>query len=341
MGKQQDAEEFLTLLFDGLQTECARVISKGPAESSNSTSALSSTDNAADEDSDWTTVDSRQKSSVTQQSGPPQISTPLSRIFHGQTRSELRAPGRKASNTDQVFHALRLVIDHPSIKNVSQALQHFNVPETVSTAQGPASSQLFIHTLPRVLVLHLLRFKQSQGSTYRKDSKKVGYPLELEIPPAVLSRQTRNKYSASVTGVPRYRLIAVVYHHGADMDHGHYSVDVLRQDGQSWLRINDTKIDAISSDAVVESDVDDAIPKSAGASKDTDVVETSNNRFAAMGDDDATESGAWEKVGAAANGNKKHSSGVNGKSSGTSTPRGAHAKDKDNKVAYLLFYQQI
>lgn len=176
---------------------------------------------------------------------------------------------------------------------------------------------------------------------YRKDGKKVGYPLELEIPPAVLSRQTRNKYSASQAGIPRYRLMAVVYHHGADMDHGHYSVDVRRQDGQSWLRINDTKIDAIASDAVVEMGVDDAAAKPAGASKETDAVESSNNRFAAMGDDDTTDSGTWEKVGSATNGNKKYSSVVNGKSSGTNTPRGTPAKDKDNKVAYLLFYQQI
>lgn len=234
------------------------------------------------------------------------------------------------------------MIDHPSIKTVSQALQHLNVPETVSTTQGPAASQLFIHTLPRVLVLHLLRFKQLQGSTYQKDSKKVRYPLELEIPPAVLSRQTRNKYSASVAGIPRYKLMAVVYHHGADMDHGHYSVDVRRQDGQSWLRINDTKIESITSDDVVDTSVDEAPAKIAGVGKENDAIEAKNNRFAAMGDDDATDSGIWEKVGSTTNGNKKYSNVVNGKSSGASTPRGTPAKDnKDNKVAYLLFYQQI
>lgn len=330
------------LLFDGLQTECARVISQGPNESANRNmdSSLKASDVAADDESEWTTVDSKQKSSVTQQSGLPQISTPLSRIFHGQTRRELRVPGRKASNTDQLFHALGLLIDDPSVKDVSQALHHFNVPETVSMDPGLAASQQFIHTLPRVLVLHLLRFKPLSNNAYQKDGKRVGYPLELDIPPAVLSRQTRNRYSASAAGIPRYRLMAVVYHHGEDMHRGHYSVDVRRQDGESWLRINDTKIEAITSAAVVEMGVDDAAAKPARASKGNDAVESSNNPFAAMGDD-AVDSGTWEKVGSTANGNKKYSSVVNGKSSGTSTPKGMPAKNNDNKVAYLLFYQQI
>lgn len=317
-----------------------------PNNASSSSPALSQVTAEAshDDESGWTTVDSRQKSTVTQQSGPPQVSTPLTRIFHGQTRSELRIPGRKVSNTDQTFYTLRLHIDDPSIKNVSQALQHSNVPETIrelSTPRGPATSQVFIHALPHVLVLHLMRFKQLSDNSYRKDGKKVGYPLELQIPPAVLSRQRRNEYSASKTGYPRYQLMAVVYHHGADMDHGHYSVDVRRQDGQSWLRINDTKIEAITSDAVAEMGVEDAAARPTGASKETDADGSNNNRFAAMGDDDSADNGQWEKVGSATNGNKKYSSVVNGKSSGTSTPRSTPAKDKDNKVAYLLFYQQM
>lgn len=331
------------LLFDGLQTECASVISQKPNDSANSNPnySLTASDVAADDDSEWTTVDSRQKSSVTQKSGPPQISTPLSRIFHGQTRRELRAPGCKASNTDQAFHAIGLHID-ASVQDVSQALKHFNRSENIATIAGMAPSQQFIHTLPRVLVLQLLRFKQSSDSKYRKDSRRVGYPLELEIPPAVLSRQTRNKYSASVGGIPRYRLMAVVYHHGEDMNRGHYSVDVRRQDGQSWLRINDTKIEAINSAAVVEMGADNAVGKPAGASKGNDAIESSNNPFAAMGDDDATDNETWEKVGSTTNGNKKYSSAVNGKSSGTSTPKGTPVKkNNDNKVAYLLFYQQI
>lgn len=329
LGKQQDAEEFLTLLLDELQTECARVI-EGTTKTANNVPASPV---APDEDSGWTTVDSRQKSSVTQQSGLPQVTTPLTRIFHGQIRHELQVPGRKLSNTDQTLQTLRLHIDAPSIKDVMQALHHWNVPETIkelSTPQKAATSQAFIHSLPHVLVLHLLRFEHLSGNSYRKDGKKVGYPLELTIPSTILSRQKRKEYSAGTAGIPRYSLVAVVYHHGADMDQGHYSVDVRRQDGHSWVRINDTKIEAITGEDVAETGEGAAARSAGGKEKDAD--ETSSNRFAAMGDED---SGSWEKVGSAANGKKQ----VNGKSSGTSTPRGAPAKD--NKVAYLLFYQQI
>lgn len=248
------------------------------------------------------------------------------------------------SNTDQLCRAVQLHIDDPSINNVSQALQHFNAAATIkdyASPKGPvsATSQAFIHTLPNVLILHLMRFKLTSGNSWRKDAKKVGYPLELQIPPALLSRQRRNEYAASKTGIPKYKLVGVVYHHGADMDHGHYSVDVRRQDDQSWLRINDTKIDAISSEEVAEMGTEEAPSRNAGAGKDTDADGVSSNRFAAMVDDDSADNGAWEKVGPTTNGGKKHNSVVNGRSSGTSTPRAV--PNKDNKVAYLLFYQQL
>lgn len=337
LGKQQDAEEFLTLLFDGLQTECAGEIKD----------ASDTTPKAGDEAEGWTTVDNRQKSTVTQSAGPPQVPTPLTRIFQGQTRSELRGPGRKDSSTDQPFYTFRLHIDDPSVRNVSQAMEWSNIAQSIKDYPTPkgtvtATQQQFIHKLPAVLILQLVRFEQSNDGSYRKLGKKVGYPLDLDIPPAVLSRPRRNEYAASKTGIPRYKLTAVVYHHGADMHHGHYSVDVRRQDGESWIRINDTKLEAISSHDVTDMSGEDIPLRPTAANKDAGIDTSTNNRFAAMGDEEnATDDGGdWKQVGPT-NGTKKYSSIVNGRSSGASTPRGAPVRDaKDNKVAYLLFYSQ-
>lgn len=325
----------MTLLLDGLQTECAGEI-KGVNELTLKTE---------DDAEGWTTVDSRQKATVTQSSGPPQVPTPLTRIFQGQARSELRIPGKKDSSMDQPFYTFQLHIGNPSVRNVLQAMELSNVPQPLtdySSPKGaPAFTQQFIHQLPNVLILQLVRFENSQDG-YRKSSKKVGYPLELDIPQKVLSRPKRNEYLASKTGIPRYNLIAVVYHHGADMDHGHYSVDVRRQDGESWIRINDTTVQAITSQDVTDMGSEDATLKSIVAGQDASDDMSSNNRFAAVRRDESLTDGGgdWKQVGST-NGSKKYSSVVNGRSSGASTPRGAPVKDnKDNKVAYLLFYQQ-
>ncbi|KKY31221.1 putative ubiquitin c-terminal hydrolase [Diaporthe ampelina] len=113
-------------------------------------------------------------------------------------------------------------------------------------------------------------------------------------------------------------------------------------DGQEWLRFDDTIITRISGEAVAEAGVEEANHKAAAATKHERANDTSNNRFAAMGEDDAADNdGDWKQVGPGANGAKKYSGGVNGSSSGTSTPKSKPIRDhKDhNKVAYLLFYQ--
>ncbi len=92
-----------------------------------------------------------------------------------------------------------------------------------------------------MLILHLKRFQfDAEGHGTVKIWKKVGYPLELEIPADVFSRQRRNTVLASGAGLPKYRLIAVVYHHGKNASGGHYTVDVRRQDGREWIRSSTT-----------------------------------------------------------------------------------------------------
>lgn len=349
---QQDAPEFLAILLDRLHDECSHVImaandSAPIPTSSNSAEVLPNVIANGDED-DWTTVDHGKRAAVVRSSGTPDIPTPVTKIFYGQTRSELKIPGRKDSNTDQPFHPLQLFIDHPSIKTIVDAMKRFNAPETIrdkqyETSRGPqyATQQSFIHSLPPILIIQLMQFEHVVGQRARKLGKKVGYPLELEIPQSVLSRQKRNEYAAGRAGLPRYKLFAVVYHHGTNMDSGHYSVDIQRQDDPDWIRINDTKITRITSQEVAELGGEEEPTKPASGSKDASSEKPNTNRFAAMGDNGSEDDGGdWKQVSTA--GGKKYSSIVNGRSSGTSTPKGTPTKrgNEDNKVAYLLFYQQ-
>lgn len=328
----------MTLLLEALSDECVKVIEAATGSSPHLRAPADET-STTDE---WQTVEKSGKPAVTQSSGLPELPNPVSKIFKGKQRSEVRVK-HSVSNTDQPFINLKLYIEDQSIRTIFDALLRMNAAENVtstekskSTSQsaGPVKyQQTFIHKLPYVLVIHLIRFKGA-GNSWAKNGKHVDYPLELEIPTAVLSKPARVEYA----NTRKYKLVAVVYHHGADKDSGHYSVDVRRQDDESWLRINDTKVEAIDSADVVG--IDKNSPSGpAGTSKDATTDGSNSNRFAAMSDNDSADGGAWHNVRSSGNGGKKNSNIGNDKpSSGTSTPRGTPVKD--NKVAYLLFYQQ-
>jgi ubiquitin carboxyl-terminal hydrolase 10 len=348
-GHQQDAQEFLGFLLEGLHDECARVISTAPASTAstapNSSLPSPSTAKASDADGadDWLEVGRRQRPAVTRSSGHSHTQTPITKIFGGQLRSELRVPGNKNSVTLEPYQPLQLDIGAPEVRNIIDALRGLTRPEVIhgdfNSPHGKdvkATKQVFIESVPPVLILHLKRFQfDAEGYGTVKVWKKVGYPLEFEFPREVLSRQTRNTLLSENSNPPRYRLIGVVYHHGKNASGGHYTVDVRRQDSREWIRIDDTIIRRVRDEDVAEGGSEEDSGKT-DARKD---ASASSNRFSGMNDEDTGDDEGWKQ----AAGGKKWSSVVNG----TPATNGHKAKPlpkdsiKDNKVAYLLFYQRI
>jgi ubiquitin carboxyl-terminal hydrolase 10 len=337
-------------------------------ESSNSTAPSSSlptptpsVSSDTPESGGWLEVGPRQRAAITRSSGHASTSSPVNRIFGGKQRSEFKVPGLKPSVTLQTYQSLQLDIGSPDVRNIVDALKGIPKPETIHGDFGsphgkdvPGAKQLFLETLPSVLILHLKRF-QFEGDGYGtvKIWKKVGYPLDLEIPREVLSRGRRNAAVTDGAGLPKYRLTAVVYHHGKHASGGHYTADVLRQDEREWIRLDDTNIRRVRSEDVAEGGAEEDASSSKTASATADTVGkkesgagSAGNRFASMGEEDAGEGDeGWKQVSAPASGGtgKKWSSVVNG--GGNGTAGGTVAKQskesvKDNKVAYLLFYQQ-
>jgi ubiquitin carboxyl-terminal hydrolase 10 len=302
----------------------------------------------------WLEVGPRQRAAVTRSSGHSNISSPITKIFGGQLRSEFKVPGLKASITLQPYQQLQLDIGAPDIHNIVDAMKHITRPETLYGDFGSpngkevrATKTVFIESLPSVLILHLKRFQfDSKKDGTVKIWKQIGYPLDLEIPPESLSRQTRNQLTAEGSGVPKYRLIAAVYHHGNEASGGHYTVDVRRQDGHEWIRIDDTVIRRVRSEDVAEIGAEEKAVKTVNPDntrKDASSGQVAN-RFGAIDDEDAADDEGWNKV-SPTNGNKKYSSVVNGGPS-TPTPVAKTAKHlkgnlNDNKVAYLLFYERV
>ena len=309
-------------------------------------------------DNGWLEVGPRQKAAITRSSGIA-TDTPITQIFGGKLRSELRIPGMKNSVTLEPYQPLQLDIGSPHVNNIIDALKGLTRPETLhgdfNSPRGPGYSttkQVTIESLPQVLILHLKRFQYDNAGGTQKVWKKIGYPLELEIPKEVFPQHKRGGLLAH-GGLPKYRLIGVVYHHGKNASGGHYTVDVRRQDGQEWIRLDDTVIRRVRSEVVAEggSEEDPKVLAAALEQHSNDQTPNSNasNTFTKDGEDQSQSEGAWNQVNGTGQGpataNKKWSAIGNGpttptNSSGKMTPVG-RSSAKDNKVAYILFYQKI
>lgn len=355
-GHQQDAEEFLGFLLEGLHDECVHVMqTSGSTEASAaatpnvpSTPVLSQSGSVSGEANGWLEVGPKQKAAVTRSSGM-RLDSPITKIFGGTLRSVLRVPGLKDSVTMEPYQPLQLDIHLPSVHSIIDALKGLTKPETITgdfkSPRGPsvtATKQVSIETLPPVLILHLKRFQYDNSGGTQKIWKKVGYPLELEIPKEVFARQKQGAI-LSHGGLPKYRLSAVVYHHGKNASGGHYTVDVRRQDGREWIRLDDTVIRRVKAEDVAEggSEEDPKVLAAALEAHKRDTV-ASGNIFAQMKDEEEEGAEEWRQVnGEKVNGGAKKWTGV---VNGTATKaKGAGDKFsiRDNKVAYLLFYQRI
>ncbi|KAK6384677.1 hypothetical protein LTS17_002240 [Exophiala oligosperma] len=355
-GHQQDAQEFLGFLLEELHEECARAMKTGPSSNSGRTTPAGSVSNFSeqpDAEAGWMEVGHKQKPSVTRSSGSISTESPINNIFGGKLRSELKISGNKLSVTLEPYSPLQLDIGSPQVHNIIDALKGLTRPESMQgdffTTRGQkatATKQVFIDTLPPLLILHLKRFHYD-NTTKRAEKiwKKVGYPLELEIPKEVFPMQARNKYIAH-GGLPKYQLTGVIYHHGKNANGGHYTVDIRRQDGREWIRMDDTLLRRIRAEDVAEGGSEED-PKVLAAALERH--KASGNRFEQIDQDEDDEDGP-DKVWSQVNGHSRSKSTLSSVVNGTATP----AKDssgkqtpnpkqgiKDNKVAYLLFYQRI
>ena len=310
----------------------------------------------------WLEVGHKQRPAVTRSSGHIALESPITKIFGGKLRSEFRVPGNKNSVTLEPYQPLQLDIGSPDVNNIIDALKGLTKPETIhgdfNSSRGPkltATKQIFIESLPPVLILHLKRFQYDNVTKgTQKIWKKVGYPLELEIPREVFPPHRRN--ALAIHGdLPKYRLIGVIYHHGKNAGGGHYTVDVRRQDGREWVRLDDTTIRRLRSEEVAEAggEEDPKLLAAALEQHKRDKNPNLHNIYDQFDNDEHdptdTEKG-WSQVNGA--GSIGHSSkksisanGVasppaSGALSGKRTPVGRYGA-RDSKVAYLLFYQRI
>ncbi|KAL1658248.1 hypothetical protein GGF50DRAFT_67626, partial [Schizophyllum commune] len=215
LGQQEDAEEFLGFYLDELEEELESLLKDSQEDQQGGHSG---------EAEGWTEVGKgKAKNAVVRGSGPLHNS-PISRIFGGTFRSTLKQPKKPDSVTVERWQRLMLDVEHESIETIEDAIQRLVQPQTISdpaspTTQGQMMLQLQIASLPPVLVLHLKRFFYSADEV-KKVSKEVRYGPVLEFP-------ANSNVLAKRTAAAKYRLFAVLYHHGRSAAGGHYTLDVL------------------------------------------------------------------------------------------------------------------
>ncbi|KAG4984890.1 hypothetical protein JHK86_032581 [Glycine max] len=199
--RQEDAQEFLSFVMDQMHDELLKLEGQSSSLNGSKSSLVSSV-----EDDEWETVGPKNKSAVTRtQSFLP---SELSGIFGGQLRSLVRA---------------------------KETLEGYRTSLTAKAGVVTARKSVQIVTLPKIMILHLMRFGYgSQGST--KLHKPVHFPLEL-----VLGRDLL--VSPSTEG-RKYELVATITHHGMEPSKGHYTADAQYPNGR-WLRFDDQSVFAI------------------------------------------------------------------------------------------------
>lgn len=242
---QQDSQEFLLALLEGLQSEMNRVQGKLPYRE------LKDKDRAEQTAEALEYFLSRYNSVVDD-------------IFSGVLQSSVTCKVCKhVTYSFEPFLDLSLPIPaHCKSFSVRQALDMFTEKEEMSASEGfkcdacncvqPIQKRLRIQSWPQVLVLHLKRFRGSHASSRRllmsswASMQKNSTPVDiseqqLDLQPYCSSTAL---YNLALDHAPIYSLQAVVNHSGG-LGGGHYTADAFMQTGK-WGHFDDSSATSIS-----------------------------------------------------------------------------------------------
>merc|ERR550519_989737 len=249
-GRQEDAEEFLTCLLNGLSDEMTEQIKLVEPESKEEEGEIDGGEDGAggegDEEEDgWQEVGAKGKSCVTRRvAGTSLPATPIQALALGMCRSCVKVEGKDSSATLQPFYTLQLDIQDASIASVTDALLANFASEQLdgfvcgkTKQEVEATRSLSLEELPPVLILHLKRFVYDAATGgVQKVMKAVNFGVELEINKAMLSAECR---SATTVRHRQYKLFSVVCHNGREATKGHYVTDVFHPGYNAWLHCDD------------------------------------------------------------------------------------------------------
>ncbi|KAI0468758.1 cysteine proteinase [Xylaria cf. heliscus] len=166
-------------------------------------------------------------------------------IFEGLLTSETRClTCETASQRDETF--LDLSIDLEEHTSVTSCLQKFSAEEMLCERNKfhcdhcgglqEAEKRMKVKRLPKVLALHLKRFKYTEDySRLQKLFHRVVYPYQLRMFNTTPDAEDPDRL---------YELYAVVIHIGGNAYHGHY-VSVIKTEDRGWLLFDDEMVEPV------------------------------------------------------------------------------------------------
>jgi ubiquitin carboxyl-terminal hydrolase 9/13 len=166
-------------------------------------------------------------------------------IFEGVLASETRClTCETASQRDETF--LDLSIDLEEHSSVTACLQSFSAEEMLCERNKfhcdhcgglqEAEKRMKVKKLPKVLALHLKRFKYTEDySRLQKLFHRVVYPYHLRMFNTTDDAEDPDRM---------YELYAVVVHIGGNAYHGHY-VAVIKTKDRGWLLFDDEMVEPV------------------------------------------------------------------------------------------------
>lgn len=177
----------------------------------------------------------------------------LSSLFDGLLESAVTCQEcGNVSLTRDRYMDLSLDVSNQFVHTLNDALAEFTQTEildgdnrvvcSICQEKQAVSKGLRLATAPSVLVCHLKRFAYDRYGRLVRLSKKVRFPLRLEI----------GDYMSRVNKAtpPPYELVAVLVHEGRSCDSGHYLAYV--KSGNEWYKANDSVITKVDVSVVLQ-----------------------------------------------------------------------------------------
>ncbi|KAL4933853.1 ubiquitin C-terminal hydrolase CreB [Aspergillus undulatus] len=231
----QDAHEFLNLLLNEVVANVERAANQlaleqpviPPAESSDSLEPSSSSGIKTPNTTRW-----------------------VHELFEGLLTSETQClTCEKASQRDEVF--LDLSVDLEQHSSVTSCLRKFSAEEMLCERNKfhcdncgglqEAEKRMKIKRLPRILALHLKRFKYTEDlQRLQKLFHRVVYPYHLRLFNTTDDAEDPDRL---------YELYAVVVHIGGGPYHGHY-VSIIKTEDRGWLLFDDEMVEPVDKNYV-------------------------------------------------------------------------------------------
>jgi ubiquitin carboxyl-terminal hydrolase 9/13 len=242
----QDAHEFLNLLLNQV-VENVEQYSK-ELEAKNSASQSSGSEDASDSDSSSI---GPTDTTLTKKFSPPNTRW-IHELFEGTLTSETRCMTcEHTSFRDEAF--LDLSVDLDVYSSVTACLLRFSEEEMLCERNKfhcdrcgglqEAEKRMKLKTLPKILALHLKRFKYTEDlQRLQKLFHHVSYPYYLRL---------LNTTDSSDESDKLYELYAVVVHIGGGPYHGHY-VSIVKTQDRGWLLFDDENVEPVDKSFVCE-----------------------------------------------------------------------------------------